>query len=55
VVYGHTHVPREEKKNGVLYVNPGSAGPKRFHLPVSIGRLRLKNGMLAAEIIRLEV
>jgi putative phosphoesterase len=55
VVYGHTHVPREEKKNGVLYVNPGSAGPKRFHLPVSIGRLRLKNGMPAAEIIRLEV
>jgi uncharacterized protein len=41
VVYGHTHKPLAEKRDGVLYVNPGSAGPKRFSLPVSVGFLRL--------------
>jgi putative phosphoesterase len=39
VVYGHSHEPRQEVKNGVLYFNPGSAGPRRFKLPVSVGRL----------------
>src|SRR6266480_105514 len=39
VVCGHSHVPKQEVKNGVLYFNPGSAGPKRFNLPVSIGKL----------------
>ena len=42
VVCGHTHVARAEMKNGVLYFNPGSAGPRRFRLPVMIGRLRLR-------------
>jgi uncharacterized protein len=41
VVYGHSHVPKEDWKNGVLYFNPGSAGPRRFKLPVSVGRLIL--------------
>ncbi len=36
VVYGHTHKPKQETKNGVLYFNPGSAGPKRFKLPVTV-------------------
>src|SRR5438093_5313809 len=36
VVCGHTHVPKQERQNGVLYFNPGSAGPRRFHLPVSM-------------------
>ena len=40
VVYGHSHVAKQETKNGVLYFNPGSAGPRRFRLPVTIGRLR---------------
>lgn len=39
VIYGHSHVPKSETKNGVLYFNPGSAGPRRFKLPVTIGRL----------------
>ncbi len=37
VVYGHSHHPKIEEKNGVLYFNPGSAGPRRFKLPVSWG------------------
>jgi uncharacterized protein len=44
VVYGHTHEPRSEQRNGVLYVNPGSAGPRRFHLPVTVARLTLGDG-----------
>ena len=39
VVCGHTHVAKAEMKNGVLYFNPGSAGPRRFRLPVTVGRL----------------
>jgi uncharacterized protein len=39
VVYGHSHVPKQEERNGVLYFNPGSAGPRRFKLPISVGRL----------------
>jgi hypothetical protein len=41
VVSGHTHKPVVENRNGVLYINPGSAGPRRFTLPISIGFLRL--------------
>lgn len=39
VVYGHSHRPEVEWRGGVLYFNPGAAGPRRFHLPVSVGRL----------------
>jgi putative phosphoesterase len=53
VVYGHSHVPKQEIKNGVLYFNPGSAGPRRFKLPVSVGRLLLANGKLESEIVKL--
>lgn len=55
VISGHTHVPKHETKNGVLYFNPGSAGPRRFRLPVSVGRLVLENGALSAEIIKLNI
>ena len=55
VLYGHSHIAKQEMKNGVLYFNPGSAGPKRFRLPVSVGRLTVSNGKLAAEIIELDV
>ncbi len=41
VVSGHTHNPRIETRGGILYINPGSAGPRRFSLPISIGFLRL--------------
>ncbi len=53
VIYGHSHVPKQETKNGVLYFNPGSAGPMRFSLPLSVGRLILENGKLKGEIIEL--
>jgi putative phosphoesterase len=53
VVYGHSHVPKEELKNGVLYFNPGSAGPRRFTRPVSVGRLLLADGKLESEIVKL--
>jgi putative phosphoesterase len=43
VVLGHSHVPRQETRNGVLYFNPGSAGPRRFQLPVTVGRLTVKD------------
>jgi hypothetical protein len=36
VIYGHSHVPKQETRNGVLYFNPGSAGPRRFKLPVTV-------------------
>ena len=52
VVSGHTHVAKSETKNGVLYFNPGSAGPRRFRLPVTIGRLHVKDGKASAEIIQ---
>ncbi len=53
VIYGHSHFPKQETKNGVLYFNPGSAGPKRFSLPVSVGRLTIGDGGLKAEVIDL--
>ena len=54
VVYGHSHVSKREMRRGVLYFNPGSAGPRRFHLPVTIGRLIINNGKLRAEIMKLD-
>ena len=41
VISGHTHKPLIERRDGVVYVNPGSAGPRRFTLPISVGYLRL--------------
>jgi putative phosphoesterase len=55
VVYGHSHVPKIEEKNGVLYFNPGSAGPQRFKLPVTVGRPIVENDTLRSEIIELSV
>jgi len=54
VIYGHSHVPKQEVKNGVLYFNPGSAGPRRFKLPVSVGRLTIVDGKIEAQILLLE-
>jgi putative phosphoesterase len=55
VVYGHSHVAKIEEKNGVLYFNPGSAGPRRFKLPVTVGRLWIDRGKVKAEIVKLTV
>lgn len=54
VIYGHSHKPDIAHKEGVLYFNPGSAGPRRFELPISVGRLTIENDMLKAEIIKLK-
>ena len=53
VIYGHSHVPKQEMKNGVLYFNPGSAGPRRFKLPVTVGKLIVEASKLRFEIIHL--
>ena len=51
VVYGHSHVPMQQMRDGVLYFNPGSAGPRRFHLPVSMGYLTVRGKSVSGEII----
>ncbi len=55
VVYGHSHQPKMEEKNGVLYFNPGSAGPRRFKLPVSVGRLMIENNKVQGELVELKI
>jgi putative phosphoesterase len=50
VVSGHSHRPKIERRDGVLYLNPGSIGPRRFTLPVSFARLRVRGGQVEAEI-----
>jgi len=51
VISGHSHIPKQETRGGVLYFNPGSAGPRRFKLPISMGRLTVKAGNVFGEII----
>ncbi|MEX2598605.1 MAG: metallophosphoesterase family protein [Dehalococcoidia bacterium] len=55
VVSGHSHKPSIERQGGVLYVNPGSAGSRRFRLPVTVAVLRVDGGDMEAEIIPLNV
>lgn len=55
VVSGHSHQPGKFERNGVLYVNPGSAGPRRFQLPVSVARLNLDRTPFEVEFVELEV
>lgn len=50
VISGHSHQPASELRDGVLYFNPGSAGPRRFKLPISVGRLRVDGGSVRGEI-----
>lgn len=52
VVCGHSHKPKVEERDGVLYVNPGSAGPRRFKLPISAGELRIAQGQVAATLVQ---
>jgi putative phosphoesterase len=51
VVSGHSHQPGFREKDGVLFVNPGSAGPRRFKLPIAVARLTVRLGQVEAEII----
>ena len=50
VISGHSHKPKVEERDGVLYVNPGSAGPRRFTLPVTAGELKISKGAVRARI-----
>jgi len=53
VVSGHSHKPKVEEREGVLYINPGSAGPRRFRLPISAAELRIDGGAVDARIVEL--
>jgi putative phosphoesterase len=55
VVFGHSHKPSIERRDGLLYINPGSAGPRRFWLPVTVGRLHVTADGLRPEIVDLAV
>ncbi|MGE5238981.1 MAG: metallophosphoesterase family protein [Chloroflexota bacterium] len=53
VISGHSHRPSVRHRDGVLYLNPGSAGPRRFDLPVTVALLRIRGDALSAEIVHL--
>jgi hypothetical protein len=53
VVSGHSHKPLVQQRDGVLYVNPGSAGPRRFRLPISVGELMVHGTAVTARLIEL--
>jgi uncharacterized protein len=53
VVSGHSHKPQIEKRTGVLYLNPGSAGPRRFSLPVSLATLEIEGDTVNAKLVQL--
>ena len=55
IVFGHSHQPLAERRKGVLWFNPGSAGPRRFRLPVSVGRLVIEDGRVRHWLIELQV
>jgi uncharacterized protein len=54
VVSGHTHKPAIDEREGVLYVNPGSAGPRRFKLPIAVAELKVEGSSVTARIIEFE-
>lgn len=54
VIFGHSHQPLIEWRKGVLFFNPGSAGPRRFRLPISVGKIVIESGKLKPEIIELQ-
>lgn len=53
VISGHSHRPKIVQRDGVLYVNPGSAGPRRFRLPLALGEIRIEGRVLTARILEL--
>jgi uncharacterized protein len=54
VIFGHTHMPELYKKKDLLYMNPGSAGPRRFTKPISMGRIIIDDKGIYPELINLE-
>ena len=55
VAFGHSHKPSIETRNDVLYINPGSAGPRRFRLPVTVARMRISGLKIEPEIVELQL
>jgi putative phosphoesterase len=55
VIAGHSHQPRQEERDGVLYLNPGSAGPRRFKLPISLARMTITGTRVQAALVTLEI
>ena len=55
IVSGHSHVPKINTENGLLYVNPGSAGPRRFKLPIAVAELQIAGRSVDARIVQLEL
>jgi len=53
VISGHSHQPKVEERGGVLYVNPGSAGPRRFKLPIAVAELIVDGDTVSAHIVEL--
>jgi putative phosphoesterase len=55
VISGHSHKPSVSTRDGILFVNPGSAGPRRFKLPIAVGKLFIQNQKVNVELIELQV
>jgi len=55
VVFGHSHQALIERRDKMLYLNPGSAGPRRFHLPVTVARLHISAEKIEPEIVQLPI
>jgi putative phosphoesterase len=55
VVFGHSHIPSVEDRNGIVFINPGSAGPRRFKLPVTVARVEITGRKMKARILELSV
>jgi uncharacterized protein len=55
VISGHSHRPAMSKRQGVLFLNPGSAGPRRFKLPVSVARLTIRGAAIDAQLVELAI
>ena len=55
VISGHSHMPKSETRDGVLFLNPGSAGPRRFKLPVAVAKIRVREDGVEAELVTLSV
>jgi hypothetical protein len=53
VIYGHSHIPANELRDGVLFFNPGSAGPRRFDFPIAVGVIVVDKGTVSSEIIEI--
>lgn len=54
VIFGHSHKPTVYRRDGVLFLNPGSIGPRRFHLPITLARVRVRDGSLHSELIEID-